>query len=98
MPPGVKSRRSIRGTRFSNCTLVPVLTRTTSKILCGSSPAFDPEDQRLGDCHRADLAEHVVDQLHRQAVPELADMEQILAHGVEQILASGIGFRQRRRR
>ena len=30
VPPGAKSRRSIRGTRFSNCTELPVLARITS--------------------------------------------------------------------
>jgi hypothetical protein len=30
VPPGTKLRASMRGTRFSNCTLLPVLTRTTS--------------------------------------------------------------------
>src|SRR5215831_1075210 len=32
----------MRGTRFWNCTLLPVLTLMTSKILPGSSPAFLP--------------------------------------------------------
>src|SRR6201998_2081863 len=33
----------MRGTRFWNCTLLPVLTLTTSKIFLGSSPAFLPK-------------------------------------------------------
>src|SRR5260370_37195774 len=42
VPPGEKSRRRIRGTLDSNAQLLPVLTRTTSWIARGSSPAFTP--------------------------------------------------------
>src|ERR1700724_3879296 len=52
------------------------------------------EHQRLGNSDSGDLAEHVVDQLHRQSMPEPADMEHILAHRAEQVLAGrkGLGY------
>src|SRR5204863_9177532 len=57
-------------------------------------PGLDPVYQRLGDRDGLDLAEHVVEQLHREAVTERADVKQILAHRAEQILARGIGLRR----
>jgi hypothetical protein len=52
------------------------------------------EHQRFGNCDSGDLAEHVVDQLHPQSVPEPTDMEHILAHCAEQVLAGrkGLGW------
>jgi hypothetical protein len=50
------------------------------------------EHQRLGNSDSGDLAEHVVDQLHRQSMPEPADMEHILANRAEQVLAGRKGL------
>src|SRR6516225_11418475 len=62
------------------------------KNLARVEPGLLAEHQRLRDRDRGDLAEHVVDQLHRKAVAEIADMEDVFAHRAKQILAGGEGF------
>ena len=87
VPPGTKLRASMRGTRFSNCALLPGTDAHDLIDLVRVEPGLDAVDERLGDRHGLDLAEHVVQQLHRQSMPEPADMEHILAHRAEQVLA-----------
>src|SRR5499427_8397177 len=53
------------------------------KNLARVEPGLFAEHQRLGDRDGGDLAAHVVDQLHRKAVAEITDMEDVLAHRAE---------------
>ena len=92
VPPGAKLRASMRGTRFWNCTLLPVLTLTTSKIFFASSPAFLPNTIASAIATVAIWPSMLLISFIARPWPRSADMEHVLAHRMEEILARGEGL------